>query len=436
MADTPTVNDAPRAAQEVVITDQPTVRAEGGVLPDQQIGRTGLNQSMGYIYEDVLTKLQGASGRKIYDEMGSNDPMVGALLFAIDKMVRNVEYTLRPADHAKGEEAAELTESAMGDMEHPWSEFISEVLSMLQFGFAPFEPVYKMRDDGRIGWKKLPIRAQRTLDRWQFDEDGELEGMWQNAPPHYRLTMIPIERLVNFRTTSIKDNPEGESVIRNAYWPWLVKHNIEKIEAIGIERELNGIPFFYHPAAWSSASATANQIAALSALKEMGERLRGNEQSCVLLPRILDENGKDLLEFKLIKNEGKRSIDVNTTITRKNGEILMTVLADFIILGHENSGSWALADSKTSVFAVALGAWLKTIAGTINRHLFPRLMEANALPVEAAPTIVPGDIETPDLGKLGDFLAKVYPGGFIMPDIDLENELRRMAGLPQSISEE
>ena len=82
MADTPTVNDAPRAAQEVVITDQPTVRAEGGVLPDQQIGRTGLNQSMGYIYEDVLTKLQGASGRKIYDEMGSNDPMVGALLFA------------------------------------------------------------------------------------------------------------------------------------------------------------------------------------------------------------------------------------------------------------------------------------------------------------------------------------------------------------------
>jgi len=66
----------------------------------------------------------------------------------------------------------------MSDLSAPWSEFIAEVLSMLPFGWAYHEVVYKMRggqtedsktrsrfSDGLIGWRKMPIRAQETLDR-------------------------------------------------------------------------------------------------------------------------------------------------------------------------------------------------------------------------------------------------------------------------------
>ncbi|WP_155274431.1 hypothetical protein [Piscirickettsia salmonis] len=44
-----------------------------------------------------------------------------------------------------------------------------------------------------------------------------------------------------FRTTSRKGNPEGRSILRNAYQPWYYKKNLESIESIGIERNLVGL---------------------------------------------------------------------------------------------------------------------------------------------------------------------------------------------------
>ena len=139
------------------------------------------------------------------------------------------------------------------------------------------------------------------------------------------------------------------------------------------------------------------------------------------------------MKFELVSTSGSiANADTDKVIARKNMEILITLLADFILLGHEKSGSWALADSKTAVFASAIGAWLKSIAATINRVLIPRLMTYNAIPKEAWPTMVFGDIETPDLPQIADYVAKLTGATAILPDGALENHLRQIAGLPQA----
>ena len=67
-------------------------------------------------------------------------------------------------------------------------------------------------------------------------------------PPSYNLYTIPIDKALLFRTKSRKDNPEGRSILRNAYRSWYFKRRIQEVEGIGIERDLAGLPVMYAPA--------------------------------------------------------------------------------------------------------------------------------------------------------------------------------------------
>ena len=55
----------------------------------------------------------------------------------------------------------------------------------------------------------------------------------------------------------------------------------------------------------------------------------------------------------------------------------MTVLADFIFLGHQQVGSFALSSDKTELFAMAIGAYLDIICETFNSQGIPSLIDIN-----------------------------------------------------------
>jgi hypothetical protein len=413
----------------------PTVRADdiGPTSFTDEIGTTGLNQSFGYIREDFLSQLNGVEGNETWREMKDNSPVVGAMLFTIEALFRQVAPQLTEADHPRGEEARDLVLSCMADMQHTWEEFESEALSMLPYGFSLFEPVYKKREDGRIGWAKIPIRAQCTIRRWEIADNGDILGAEQQAPPNYTTQIIPEDRFVLFRTTSAKNNPQGRSILRNAFTAWYDMKHIERFEAIGIERNTAGFPMLKYPAEWSSQGATPAQKAALADAKEMVRRIRVDDQMGVCIPAVFDDKGNSLMDFSLISASGSvANADTSVVVTRKTNQILQTTMTDFMQLGHESSGSWALADSKTKTFAVAISAWLKGIAATINRVLFPRLMEANAIPLEAMPKLFYGDLETPDLPSLAEYVSKLVSLGVITPDETLERYLRKAGNLPDA----
>ena len=145
-------------------------------------------------------------------------------------------------------------------MQDTWTDTISEILSFLTYGWSFHEIVYKRRmgntknpttkskyTDGLIGWKKLPIRAQETLYRWEYDNEDNLLGMTQMPPPDFGTYTIPMSKALLFRTKSRKNNPEGRSILRNAYRSWYFKRRIQEIEGIGIERDLAGLPVMHGP---------------------------------------------------------------------------------------------------------------------------------------------------------------------------------------------
>lgn len=411
-----------------------------------EIGLPGLKRWGGIVQMDPLRDLRGKEGMKRFKEMEYNDPVIGGLLFAIDYLIRQSKWDLVPAaeDDERAVEVRDFVEECRNDMNRSWQELLSEILSMLVYGWSLHEPVYKYRrgmqpdsgppsrfTDNRIGWHKIAGRAQDSLDEWEFDEHGEVTAFVQRPEPDYELRKIPARKFMLFRTTSKYGNPEGKSILRNAYRPWYLKKNIENIQAIGIERDLAGLPVLHVPPQYLDPNAPASIQAQLEDFKNLVRNIRRDEQEGVILPRVYDENHNLMFELTLMSSQSRRAFDTKAIIEYYDQRIAMTAMADFLLLGHQQNGSFALSSNKTHLLSSALGAIMSGIAEQFNMKAIPQLLAMNGIPLELQPMLKPGDIETSDLGVLGTFVQQIAGAGFqISMDTELENYLREQAGMP------
>lgn len=420
-----------------------------------ELGVTGLETSAGRVIEEKLRRLQGRQGILLYAEIRDNDPIIGASLTAMENLIRGMTWSVERAGSDQEDfEKADLLESIMEDMSHSWVDFIAEVLTYWVFGWQWTEIVWKLRDgvkrepgmssrfnDGKIGIRKLAPRAQESFDRWIFDEsDNAVQALVQRAHLRGDLITIPIGKSLLFTTTSRKRNPEGRSALRNSVRAYLIKKRLEEIEAIGIERDATGLPLITAPAEWFHADAPAEQKALLETLKKIGRNVRMDEQGCIILPRALDpKTGEPTITFQLIAAGSRRVTPTGPTIERWNRLMAMTLLTDVLLMGHEKVGSFALASSKTNILAASLGAYANGIEDVLNRHLVPRLFALNGMSLERLPKFKHSDLETVDLGELGDYIGKLAGAGAPLFPSDegvLERHLLEQAGLPAPVPEE
>ena len=408
----------------------------------RELGYTGLERNGNQVAEEFLRELRFDRGRRIYREMSEMDPIVGATLFAIQMLMAQVETSVEPAEEENPDDttAAEFVDECLGDMSSSWAETLGDILSMMTYGWAYLEIVYKRRGgesrdpkrnstytDGRIGWRKWAIRGQNTLDEWQFDEEGGVQGMWQRDGA--ARVFVPIEKSLLFRTVSHKNNPEGRSALRSAYRPWWFKRNIENVEGIGIERDLAGLPVAYVPPDILSPAADADERAVLDAIKDIVVNIRRDEQEGIIFPLMYDEAGNQLYKLELMTSGGARQFDTDTVINRYANQIAMTLMADFILMGHEGVGSYALGADKSTLFRTALTTWLDRIAAVINQYAIPRLLRLNGMRGRCEFKF--GAVGTIDLSALGTFIQQLAGAGMtFFPDVDLENHLRTETNLP------
>lgn len=413
-------------------------------MAKDEIGRTGQQRYGGVFYEEFLPELRGQRGIRAYKEMSENDDIIGAILFAVKMLIRNVHWGVQPGGTEEiDEECAAFVESCLYDMEDSWTGTLSEILSFLVYGWSAHEIVYKRRmgrnrdvrlgskhSDGLIGWQKLPIRAQDTLYQWEYGSNDDLHGMTQMPPPDFGFITIPIEKLLLFRTEIRKGNPEGRSVLRNAYRSWFFKKRFQEIEGIGIERDLAGLPVLVAPEGVDIWDNDPDIVRTRTLAETLVKNIRRDSMEGIVLPA-----GWDL---KLLSTGGKRNFDTNATIDRYDTRMAMTVLADFVLLGHQKVGSFALSDNKTEMFSLAIGAFLDIICEEFNKKAIPYLVDVNGEHfggITDYPELVHGDIETQDLGKLGDYIQKMTGIGVLQPDSGLEDFVRQQAGLPERLDE-
>lgn len=404
-----------------------------------EYGIGGFEFSGDYVINDFIPQLLWPQAGKVYEEMSKNDPTIGAILFMAKQLVRRSKWTVIPnGASARHKEAADFIESCMNDMEQSWNEFIGDVLSMMTYGWSYHEVVYKLRkgntkvksmhsryNDGRIGWRKIASRSQRTCYGWDINQEtGEILALKQQAAPDYQLRQIPIDKAIHFKTENDYGSPYGRSLLRNTYRPWFFKKRIEEIEGIGIERDLAGLPLLTPPEGvniWDPEDP--DMIKLKNASERLVKSIRRDQSEGVVVPAGW--------ELKLLSTGSRRQFDTNMVLNRYDQRIAITMLADIVMLGADKVGSFALADVKKSLLSAALETLLSSIADAINRQEIPRLMELNGfMDLEEFPLLKPDEVETPDIAQLADLIDKMANAGMDVKDPQLEEFLRKIASLP------
>lgn len=430
----------------------PTATANGSAPVDKaeamgmELGQTGLKANGGVIREEWLRALQGDRGRKVLAEM-RDSALIGTGLYALAMLVRRAEWRTVPADgRPEDDPDVEFADSLRHDMSHSWSALIGEIMAgMPVFGWQLHEVVYKRRagerldspgessrySDGLIGWRKLAVRSQDTLVRWDLDpKDGGIRGMWQRRTDG-SVVCIPIEKAALFRTTVARGNPEGRSALRTAYRPWYLAKRVEEYEAIGVERDLTGIPRFWLPEELLDPGASGTHAAARQAFEDIGKNLRNDEQATVLMPLVYDGDGNKRYDMDLISAPGSKQIDTQPILARYGQQQLMTMLADVVLLGHEKVGTQALSSSKVDLLAASLDSWLEGMGDVWNRHLLPRVFTLNGKPTGELPSYEASSVAPDDVAAVVDALAKLATSGApLWPSEELMEWVADKVGFP------
>ncbi|GGJ65287.1 phage portal protein family protein [Deinococcus aquiradiocola] len=420
--------------------------------------------------ESWWTREQPEFGRTAidqYSEMRDQSSVIGGTFLAFESLFRRVKWTEAPAPRPDGPKGAwteararywaQFLTQCREDMSHTWPGFIAEVLSMLPFGWSYFEVVWKYRRgpdqrdaryrsrhaDNLIGWRKISLRPQSTLSRWVFDGDGGIQGMYQTTSTGE--VLIPIGRALHFRTTEAGNNPEGRSMLRNARRAYYFAKRLEEFEAVGVERNLSGIPMVEVPAAMLSADATEAERKAVAMIVEQAKALRRDEQAVVVVPSstyiesVYDpktdtsrpvELGTGF-KFSLLGAPGVTPVDVNPIITRYKRDVALSLLSSFLMLGIDGKGSLALSTDLTDLFELAGTGILDGVAATFNRFAVAQLMQLNGVPPELWPTLEHGGLSDAALKGLITSLNGLLASGGITPDVNLETELREKLGVPK-----
>lgn len=421
--------------------------------PFVELANKRLYSPTGYDRYDFLPQLRGRRQVELYREMAENDALIGAILFAIEMVLRRVEWEVQPAikpgqrsPTPEDMERADFLNTCKEDMSHTWEELISNALSMLTYGHAYLEIVYKRREtddveapaeqrsrfpDGKIGWRKFVLVPQETIEGWEVDDHGGVNAAVQGGLYGAARVCIPIEKAVLFRTSS--NCPQGKSVLRRVVESWYYRKRIREIEGIGIERDLAGLPVFY-----LDADIMANS-SRLAEYQEIVRNLRRDEQEGVLLPGILNDAGelKPTAKLELLSTGGQRQFNTTEVINRYAREIAVSLLQDVVLLGHEKVGTQALASEKRDLSDTALQAWLNDIAAVINTHAVPRLFALNGESLQDLPKLVPGELRPTDVEEFANAIRNAASGGFVFADdADVEAEVRRRLGLPAMLADE
>lgn len=441
--------------------------------PYTEIGISGVARygAVSRVYEEFLRELQGPQGMRLYREALDNDPVLGAVFFAIQYLSRNVTFRIEAAqpnaniDAQRADGVAERVRGALfDDLDASWPDMLSEILSMAPFGWAFFEMTFKkcrgqsqpdrmlpppldaMRgqgpnepefspsryNDGFIGWKSWSLRSQDTLFMWEWDVNSRAVVLQQMAPPDYKVRRIPLSKGLLFRTQLSKQNPEGRSMLRNAMTSYLLKKNLQIVEAVGIERDLTGYPVIttvapdptkgvQPPDLWNIHDPS--MVTLYAQVQKLVKAVRRDEQEGMVLPWWL--------KFELLTSGGSRSFDTSAIIARYDRSMAMSVLADFIMLGHESVGSKALATVKSQLFTTALESILDSVTAVINRFAIPQLLKINGIPQEYCPRLAHSDPEQVPIEALGLYISSLAKSGMpLFPNGELEEALLRAAKLP------
>ena len=435
---------------------QPNVEAltQGDIaIPRLKLGQSSFNglwTAAGTIVEECNSELRWPMCMQTYKKM-AKDATIAPALNLVEMAIARVPWSVKIPEGYEEQlkDKAEFLRQVMNDMDHSWGSFIRQATSFNRFGFAPVEKVYRKRykktgskfDDGLVGLKSLPLIAQDTVSSWEWQEGGrELAGLNQYAvepngkrgvmTSSWKEEFIPVKKFMLIRNNPLKNNPEGESPLKSVYLAWKYKTNLEEFQATGVSSDVRGLKVLYIPPRYMAEDASPEDKEVYAYYQRIMRNLHMNEQSGLILPQVLDDQGEQYFKFDVISVTGQKAFDTTAIIASYKNEIISALMASQLILGQGGGGSFSLAESLQSISNMAIESKLIEIRDQLNHDLVNQIFQLNGWDTSVVPYFDFGDLVSPDLDVLSKFLQRTASVGLISQDANTINWISQQANMP------
>jgi len=395
--------------------------------PYDVIGVRGLKTLAGLANEEYRTTLGNWSRRvKLFLEM-RDDVIIGTLLDAVKLPLLASPFEVIPAEaNTPGDQAAAdwLYTCIHRMYRQAWKSHVQDCLEAIDFGFAISEIVIEKRADGRLWIRNLEPRGQETLKRWEWKDDrkDELENFVQRDPDNGQELVIPIDKCIHVTFRGRKGNPEGKALLASLYRPWRIMKDLENLEAVGVERDVGGMPVAKLPAEGNVTSSDIDDLE--NAMKGM----RQDENSYLILPP-----GVEVSPYA----GGAKQYKIGEIIERYQKVILGRLFAQFLKLGMDKVGTQALVKGSQDFFTLGLRSIQDQLLEAWNQQLVPYIISLNSFPgMTDYPELIwqePGNV---DIKGLVDALNTAAQAKVFTPtDVD-EDHIRELMNWPELPEEE
>ena len=415
-------------------------------------GYLGLNIYAGVTDTELKKELNFPQSIQTFKQMSYHSTINSALTL-FDNLISKVDWKFKAPDNATADELMQvkaINEMMQDLQDQTWSEFISDALSANTFGFSVHEKVYRKRtrangskyNDGLIGWKKLPIRNQETIERFVFSDDGnDILGVRQNlsqvADPYNRYgnrnmnaVVLPRSKIMLFRAGKHKGDPFGKSPLRDAYLAWRFLTVIEEIEANGVAKDLAGLPVLKLPPQYLSNDASPEQKAIRAYYENVMRNLQVNQQSALILPQAFDQDTRQpLFNLELLSLNGGKAMDTTKIKEYYKNLILTSLFADLLTMGQTGGGSFALGQIKSTLSGSAAESMLNKITEVINNDLVRQTYELNGWDTSRMGHMDYDNIQTEDLESFSKAIQRFASTSVLEVDRAVLNRIRESVGI-------
>lgn len=419
----------------------PERAAAESVKPTDTVGGPGFAAWGGFIASrERDPTLQGVRRYEVYgDQLANSELVATGVAFFLD-LLSKPQWTFDPADESpEAKRVADFVAEAFDQMATPLTRVVRRGGLYRFYGFSLHEWTASVRPDGKLGLLDVEVRPQLTIERWDTDQFGVVHGAWQRMPSTSREVYLPRAKLLHFVDDSISDSPEGFGVFRSLVPAVRRLQAYEKLEGLGFEIDLRGIPVLRGPIRELELNAKlskADRDKAMQALKDFAEgHIKAKDLALILDSEVYANpdgttSAIQKWSIELLQGGATSTESIGLAIQRVQLGIARRLNITHMMLGGSGGGAFALSEDQSINFGLTVDSCLSEMAHTVDRELIVPLVLLNGWPRELAPRSKTSRTQWRTIQELASFVRDMSVAGVqLAPEDDVVGDLFEFAGL-------
>ena len=421
------------------------------IKPAEEMGASGVSVYGGYVSSaEKAPAWTGANRYRTSSEIVTNVSIVAAGVHHFLNLLGHPKWSVRASDDddAQAVELAAFAEDVLlKDMDTPWSRVVRRAGMYRFHGYGIQEWTAKKRSDGRIGLRDVEPRPQHTIERWEIDNTGQIEGVWQRSPQTGELLGLPRGKFVYLVNDTLTDSPEGLGIFRHLAEPYNRLKVYLTLEARAFERDLRGIPIGRAPItminnAVENGKMTQKQADTLiNGIKEFVQiELKKADTGLVLDSLPYESQAQDgskvssVLQWSidLLTGTGAGLAEMANAIDRLQREMARIIGTEHLMMGDQGGNRALAADKSRNLYLIA-NSVLTDLAFAFDKDLIGPVWKLNGLPEELRPTLVVEEVAFKDVVAVTVALRDMASAGAVLAlDDPVIDDVRDMMGVSRT----